>query len=152
MKVLASNKKAFIDYQSLDKYEAGIVLHGWEVKSIRSGAANLRDSFVKFSNGELWALNINIPKWKTQSRLEVVNTMRERKLLLNKSEINKIEKQLHNKGLTLVPTQLYLSNNNRIKVEIHLMKGLKKFDKRQKIKEKELKKDIRSEAKGDYRF
>ncbi len=148
MKVLVNNKKALYNYEVIDKYEAGISLYGWEVKSIRDGRASLKDAFIRLSNGEVWMTGANISKWKTQARDAKVETLRERKLLLHKEEIKKIFQKAQTKGTTIVPLQLYLSDKNRIKVEIGVVRGKKQHDKRQKIKEKDMKRDLEQQIKS----
>ena len=142
MKIFAKNKKAYFDYEILSKFEAGIALKGWEVKSIRNGSASLKESYVKIENGELFVYGMNISRWKTQSKLDKIDTLRPRKLLLHKAEIKRIFNKVAQKGLTIIPLQLYLSRNNHIKVEIGIAKGKKKYDKRRQVKEKDQKKQI----------
>jgi SsrA-binding protein len=137
MKILANNRKAYADYEVLDKMEVGVKLLGWEVKSVKNGSVNLKDGFIKINNSEAWLCNINISRWKTQSAKEYIDTFRERKLLLHRSEIDKLTTRIMDSGLTIVPLQLYLANNDKIKVELAVVKGKKKYDKRQKLKEQD---------------
>lgn len=148
MKILARNKKAYADYIVIDKYEAGIQLLGWEVKSIRNSLVSLTDGFVKIQDEEAFLHGVNISKWKTQSVKEEIDPIRVRKLLLNKVEIQRIAQKSEEKGFTLVPLQFYLSNNNKIKVEVALVKGKKQYDKRQKLKEKDMKRQIEQDLRA----
>ncbi len=134
-KLVATNKKAYHDYFVEDTYEAGIVLVGCEVKSIRLGAINLRDSFVIVKNGEVFMLGAHISPYKMGSYFNV-EPRRTRKLLLNRAEINKLRGKVEQKGYTLVPLKVYFKDA-LVKVEIGLCKGKELHDKRQAIKEKE---------------
>jgi SsrA-binding protein len=147
MKILANNRKVYADYEILDKIEAGIKLYGWEVKSVKNGSASLKDGFVKINNAEAWLCNITIPRWKTQSAKEYIDTFRERKLLLHQSEIEKLTTRIMDRGVTLVPLQLYLANHNKIKAEIGIVRGKKKYDKRQKLKEQDQIRQIQRDLK-----
>lgn len=139
-KIIAKNKKAKFDYHILDTYEAGIVLKGSEVKSIRQGKVSLSDSFAQIVRGEVFLFNMHIsPYGKAQ---ETLDAKRDRKLLLNKNEIRKIESKLKNKGLTLIPLELYIKKN-LVKTSIALVKGKKKYEKREKIIKKEQKREIK---------
>jgi SsrA-binding protein len=151
MKILAKNKKALANYELIDKLEAGIVLKGWEVKSIRSGNVNLKDSYVKIINNEPWLYEVNVSRWKTQSKHEQIDTRRPRKLLLNKRQIERVDKQLKTKGITLIPITLYLSNN-KIKTEIALARGMKKYDKKQQKKERDMKRELEIDLKSAKYF
>lgn len=143
MKILIKNKKAFHDYEILDKYEAGISLDGWEVKSIRIGNANLKESFISVRNDEAYIHGMHVSKWITQSKNEIVRNTRERKLLLNKSELKRISQKIKNKGLTVVPLMLYISNNQKIKLEIAVARGKREYEKKDKILTQEAKTLIR---------
>ncbi len=139
-KVVTTNKKAYHDYFVEDTYEAGIVLVGSEVKSIRQGAINLRDSFVIIKNNEVFMLGAHISPYKMGSYFNV-DARRTRKLLLNRAEINKLRGKVEQKGYTLVPLKVYLKNR-LVKVEIGLCKGKELHDKRAAIKEKENKRNL----------
>ena len=139
-KLIATNKKAYHDYFIEDTYEAGVVLVGCEVKSVRAGAVNLRDSFVIIKNGEVWMLNVHIAPYKMGS-YNNVDSKRTRKLLLNKREINKLRGKVEQKGYTLIPLKIYFKDA-LVKVEIGLCKGKELHDKRAAIKEKEVKRSI----------
>lgn len=134
-KTVATNKKAFHDYFIEDTYEAGIVLVGSEVKSIRQGALNLRDSFVIIKNGEAFVIGMHISPYKMGSYFNV-DARRTRKLLLNRYEINKLRGKVEQKGFTLVPLKVYFKDA-LVKVEIGLCRGKELHDKRASIKEKE---------------
>lgn len=140
-KLIAQNKKAYHDYFVEDTYEAGIVLVGCEVKSIRLGAINLRDSFVIIKNGEVFMIGTHISPYKMGS-YNNVDPRRTRKLLLNRSEINKLRGKVEQKGYTLVPLKVYFKDA-LVKVQIGLCKGKKLHDKRQAIKEKENDRNLR---------
>lgn len=140
-KLIAQNKKAYHDYFVEDTYEAGIVLVGCEVKSIRLGAINLRDSFVIIKNGEVFMIGAHISPYKMGS-YNNVNPRRTRKLLLNRSEINKLRGKVEQKGYTLVPLKVYFKDA-LVKVQIGLCKGKELHDKRQAIKEKENDRNLR---------
>ena len=140
-KLIAQNKKAFHDYFVEDTYEAGIVLVGCEVKSIRLGAINLRDSFVIIKNGEVYMIGAHISPYKMGS-YNNVDPRRNRKLLLNRSEINKLRGKVERKGYTLIPLKVYFKDA-LVKVQIGLCKGKELHDKRQAIKEKENDRNLR---------
>jgi SsrA-binding protein len=134
-KVIAQNKKARHDYHIDDTYEAGIVLTGTEVKSLRMGRASLVDGFVDVEKGEAWLLGVHIPEY-TQGTWTNHAARRKRKLLLNRHEIDKIESRVNEKGLTVVPLSLYFKDG-RAKVEIALARGKKMFDKRHALAERQ---------------
>ena len=140
-KLIAQNKKAYHDYFVEDTYEAGIVLVGCEVKSIRLGAINLRDSFVIIKNGEVFMIGAHISPYKMGS-YNNVDPRRTRKLLLNRSEINKLRGKVEQKGYTLVPLKVYFKDA-LVKVQIGLCKGNELHDKRKAIKEKENDRNLR---------
>jgi len=133
-KLVASNKKARHDYHIEDTYEAGLVLQGTEVKSLRMGRASLVDGFVDIDGGEAWLHGVHIPEY-AQGTWTNHAARRKRKLLLNRSEIDKIERRVSEKGLTIVPLSLYFKDG-RAKVEIAVAKGKKSWDKRQAIAER----------------
>jgi SsrA-binding protein len=142
-KVVARNRKAAHDYFLYDTYEAGIALSGTEIKSVRVGRVNLRDSFVQIRNGEAWLVNMHIAPYAAGSR-ENPDPYRDRKLLLHRREISKLQSALFEKGLTIVPLRLYL-RNNRAKIEIALARGKKLYDKRATIQRKEVERRIKRE-------
>jgi len=133
-KMVAQNKKARHDYHIEDTYEAGIVLTGTEVKSLRAGRASLVDGFGEIDRGEAWLLQVHIPEY-SQGTWTNHETRRRRKLLLNRGEIDKIERRTSEKGLTIIPLALYFKDG-RAKVEIALARGKKQFDKRHAIAER----------------
>ena len=134
-KVVAQNRKARHDYAIEDTYEAGLVLQGTEVKSLREGRASLVDGFVDIDNGEAWLHNVHIPEY-SQGTWTNHSARRKRKLLLNRAEIDKIERRVSERGLTVVPLSLYFLNG-RAKVEIALARGKKSWDKRHAIAERQ---------------
>ena len=138
MTTLAANRKAFHDYSIEDTLEAGLVLAGHEVKSIKSGNTSLAGAYVTIRNGEAYLRNAHVGRYKQASGLEGYDETRERKLLLHKNEILKLLDQTKGKGLTLVPLELYTSKR-RIKLKIGVARGKKQFDKRETIKRKETK-------------
>jgi SsrA-binding protein len=140
MKIIANNKKAYFDYFISDKIEAGIVLEGSEVKSVRDGGINISEGYVRVINGELFLINAYIKPFDKSSSY-TPDARKSRKLLLNKREIIKYETAVVEKGLTILPLKVYL-NNNLVKVEIGIGKGKKLYDKREVLKEKTIKKEI----------
>jgi len=138
-KLVAQNKKARHDYHIEDTYEAGLVLQGTEVKSLRLGRASLVDGFVDIDNHEAWLHGVHIPEY-SQGTWTNHSARRKRKLLLNREEIDKIEKRVNEKGLTVVPLSLYFKDG-RAKVEIALAKGKKSWDKRHAIAERTAKRE-----------
>ncbi len=141
MKVISSNKRAFYDYFVSDLVEAGIVLEGSEVKSVRAGGVSLNESFVVIKNNEIFLKNAYIKPYEQATSFKP-DERRTRKLLLNKSEILKFERAVKEKGFTLVATKIYLNKAGKVKVEVGLAKGKKLYDKRQTLKEKTVKRDI----------
>jgi SsrA-binding protein len=137
---VASNRQAAYRYELLDKVEAGLVLRGTEVKALREGGAQMKDSYATFRDGELWLLNLHIPPYKPAAR-ENHPPERDRKLLLHRRELERIIGRMAEKGLTVVPTRIYFKDG-RAKVEIALARGKDRFDKRQSIKEREMKRDL----------
>lgn len=136
MKIVAKNKKAFFDYEILEKYEAGVVLSGSEVKSIRTGRVNLKDSFIKIVKGEAFLFHAHISHLQTTHAFFKPNERRERKLLLHRKEIDKLLGKISQEGLTLVPLMLYFNKRNKVKIEIALAKGKNLHDKRETLKRK----------------
>lgn len=138
---IASNRSASYRYNLLDKWEAGMVLTGTEVKSLREGKAQLKDGYASVVNGEVWLYNVHIPPYAPATR-ENHEPERPRKLLMHRREIERLIGKTKEKGLTLVPTRLYFSDSNRAKVEIALARGKDVGDKRQAIKEREMKREM----------
>jgi SsrA-binding protein len=137
---VASNRYASYRYNLLDKWEAGIVLRGTEVKSLRTGHAQLKDGYASISNGEVWLHNVHIPPYAPASR-ENHEPERPRKLLLKRREIERLEMKTNEKGLTLVPTRVYFKGPHA-KVEIALAKGKDHVDKRRDIKDRDIKREM----------
>ncbi len=135
------NKQATFEYEILDKYVAGIVLTGTEIKSIREGKVNLQDGYCHIHNGEVFVKGINITPYAQGTHYNHEAT-RERKLLLKKSEIRKLEGKVEEKGLTLVPLRLFINDRGFAKLEIALGKGKKMYDKRQSIKERDVRREL----------
>ncbi len=147
MPILAVNKKASFDYEILEKYEAGLVLSGQEVKSVRAGHASLKGGFIspRTQNGktELFLLGCQIPPYKQAGPLPDYNSRQERKLLLRKQEIARLVGKKQEEGLTLVPLKIY-TNHSFLKLEFAVGRGKKKYDKRESIKKREIERNLRS--------
>lgn len=139
-KVIVSNRKARHDYSILDVYEAGIVLVGTEVKSLRQGKASLADAFATVDDGEVWLRNVHIPEY-TQGTWTNHEVRRHRKLLLHKGEIEKLIGKTKEGGLSLVPLAMYFSDG-KVKVELALAKGKKAYDKRQTLAKRDAQREI----------
>ncbi|SFC83365.1 SsrA-binding protein [Nocardioides terrae] len=146
-KLVAQNKKARHDYHIDDTYEAGLVLTGTEVKSLRQGRASLVDGFVDIEHGEAWLHAVHIPEY-SQGTWTNHSARRKRKLLLHRTEITKIEREVSTKGVTVIPLSLYF-NDGRAKVEIALARGKKAWDKRQSIAERTANRE-KEQAVGRY--
>lgn len=141
MEIIVNNKKAFHDFFISDCVESGIALQGAEVKSIRKGGVSILDSFVVVKNGEMFLKNAYIKPYE-KANVFKVDERRTRKLLLHKNEILKFERQVKEKGFSIMPTKLYINKDGKVKVEIGLAKGKKLYDKRQTLKDKAVKRDI----------
>jgi SsrA-binding protein len=148
-KNIAENRKAFHDYHILETFEAGIVLVGTEVKAIREGSANLRDSFARLEDGEVWLYNVHINPYSHRGYSSHEPT-RKRKLLLHRQEIRKLIGKTVEKGMTLVPTRLYF-HNGHVKVALALGKGKQAHDKRETIKRREADRETRAAVKERQR-
>ena len=135
------NIRAKFDFEILDKYSAGIVLTGTEIKSIRLGKASITESFCEFHEGELFVINSNIEEYLYGTHYNH-KTKSERKLLLNKKELKKLNKDSENKGLTIVPLRLFTNEKGLAKLEIALCRGKKNYDKRESLKEQDTKRDL----------
>ncbi len=144
-KLIANNKKARFDYFIEDTYEAGVVLHGTEVKSLRMGKCSIKESFIRIENGEVYIYNMHISPYE-KGNIFNKDPLRVKKLLLHKFQINKIVGQIQQKGYTLVPLMIYLKNS-LVKMEIGVARGKKLYDKRQDI----AKKDQKREAEKDFK-
>lgn len=134
-KIIVTNRKANFEYEILGRYEAGIVITGTEVKSLRLGKANLQDAYGRITNNEVWLINSHISEYKF-GNINNHEPLRNRKLLLNRKEIRKIKQALQEKGLTLVPLKMYFKGS-LVKVEIGIARGKKLYDKRESIKKRE---------------
>ncbi len=145
-KIISKNKKAYFDYEILEKLEAGIILSGHEVKSTKTGHINLKGSYVTISNNEAHLLNSHIAPYRFAD-LKDYNPTRTRKLLLHRKEINHLIGKSQTKGISLVPLRVYIKNNF-IKIEIGIARGKKKYDKREDIKKKEAKRNIQRALKN----
>lgn len=139
-KVVATNRKAYHDYHIEETHEAGIVLTGTEVKSVRAGSVNLKDAYAVVRGGEVWLLNVHISPYEPASR-QNVDPDRTRKLLLHRQEINRLMGRVQEKGLTLVPLRMYVKKN-RAKVEVALVRGKRQYDKRAAIAKRETDREI----------
>ena len=136
IKIIATNRKANFEYSILNKYEAGIILTGTEVKSLRESKVNIQDAYGRVTNDEVWIINSNINEYKF-GNINNHDPLRNRKLLLNKREIRKIKQELQEKGLTLIPLKIYFKGSI-VKLELGIAKGKKLFDKRESIKQRDI--------------
>ncbi len=146
-KVISLNRSASHDYFILERYEAGIVLDGGEVKSLRAGRANLKDSFCTVQNGELFVKNMHIATYERAGAFNVKNSKRDRKLLLKKAEISRLVGKITQKGLTLIPLKLYFKSA-LIKVELGLCQGKHLYDKKRVLKDKDIARDTERQLKN----
>jgi SsrA-binding protein len=142
-KVVVTNRKALHDYFILDRFEAGIVLKGTEVKSLRQGGANLQDGWAEIRNGEVWLIGMHVSPFE-KGNINNHDPKRDRKLLVHKQEIRRLTGRVSEKGLTLVPLRVYFKNNIA-KVEIGIVRGKKSYDKRQAIAKREMERQLRRE-------
>lgn len=141
-KVRINNKKASFEYEFLDQYDAGIVLVGTEIKSIRAGKASLQDAYCYFSGGELYVRGMNVATYFWASAWSSHEPLRDRKLLLTARELRHLAQAVKTKGLTIVATSLYIADNGYAKLHIALAKGKKEYDKRASIKEKDIRREL----------
>lgn len=141
--ICIKNRKASYEYSFLDTYVAGIQLVGVEIKSIRNGRVNLSESFCVFQHGELYLKNTHISPYENAGYIKI-DPLRDRKLLLNKQELRKLSEGVSRKGLTIVPTKMFINERGLCKVEICLCQGKKNYDKRESLKEKDIKKHVRN--------
>jgi SsrA-binding protein len=148
VKVIARNRKARHNYDILDTIEAGIVLLGSEIKSIRAGRANIAEGYVQHRNGEMWLLNVHIATYE-QAGMFGHEPLRQRKLLLHKKEIARLVSQIQEKGLTIVPLQIHLWRG-RAKVELGIARGKKRYDKREAMKQKDARREMDRALKERY--
>lgn len=147
MKIISKNKKAFFDYEVLDKIEAGIVLTGDEVKSLRAGHVNLTGSFANVHQGELFMVNCHITPYDKAYKKDEDTAKRSRKLLVHKRELNKLVGDISRKGITVIPLVLYFKNS-KVKVELGLCKHRKSAGKKQMLKERDIKRETSREMKN----
>lgn len=144
-KLIANNKKAYHDYFILEKYEAGIVLHGTEVKSLRMGQCSIKEAFIRIENGEMFIYGMHVSPYE-KGNIFNKDPLRERKLLMHRYEINKLKGKIQEKGYTLVPLQVYFKGS-LVKVEIGLARGKKLYDKRADIAKKDQRRELEKEFK-----
>ncbi len=149
IKLVANNKKAYHDYFIEEKYEAGVVLHGTEVKSMRMGKCSIKEAFIRIENGEIYAYGMHVSPYE-KGNIFNKDPLRVKKLLLHKQEINKLTGKIAEKGYTLVPLQVYFKDG-LAKVEIGLAKGKKLYDKRQDIAKKDQRREAEKELKMKIR-
>lgn len=152
MKRIAQNKKAFHDYDILDKIEAGIVLTGDEVKSAKAGHVSLIGSFGTVHNGELYLLNAHITPYEKAYKQDEDHARDRRKLLLHKKEINKLIGNIARKGITIVPLSMYINDRGRIKIELAIAKHKKAAGKKQALKERDIRRETSRELRGRYKY
>jgi len=148
-KINILNRKAKFEYEFLDKYTAGIKLAGTEIKAIREGKASIAESFCEFNNGELFTINMHIEEYSHATYFNH-KPKSERKLLLNKKELRKLEKEVKNSGLTIIPTRLFINDRGLAKLDIVLARGKKLYDKRETIKDRDNKRAM-DRIKKDYK-
>ena len=141
-RVQINNKKASFEYEFLEQYDAGIVLVGTEIKSLRAGKASLQDAYCYFSGGELYVRGMNIATYFWASAWSSHEPMRDRKLLLTRRELRHLVQAVKTKGLTIVATRAYIADNGYAKLHIALAKGKKEYDKRASIKEKDIRREL----------
>lgn len=141
-KIQITNRRASFDYEFLEQYDAGIVLVGTEIKSLRAGKASLQDSYCYFSGGELYVRGMNIATYFWASKWGSHEPTRDRKLLLTRKELRHLGQAVKNKGLTIIAVRAYISENGYAKLHIALAKGKKEYDKRATIKEKDVRREM----------
>lgn len=138
---ISTNRKANYEYHIIEQWVAGIVLFGNEVKSIRAGNVNITDSFIYMKDGEVWLKNLKVSRYSQMHPSDKHEENRDKKLLLTKKQIQKISKELQNTGITCIPLSVFVQKN-KIKVNIAVVKGKKNYDKRQSIKERDIKREL----------
>ena len=142
--MITKNKRAYFEFQVIEEYQCGIILTGSEVKSIRMGNVTIGDSFAYMKAGEVWIKNMKVAPYKQAHKLDKHDENRDKKLLLNRKELNKIDKMLGDKGTTIVPLTIFIQKN-RIKVNIGICKGKKLWNKKEDIKSRDLDRDAKRE-------
>jgi SsrA-binding protein len=150
MRVVATNKKAYFNYELLENYEAGVSLVGSEVKSLRQGRVSLKDSYAEVRGGEVFLLNFHISPYEAANRFNH-DPEREKKLLLHRQEIKRLSGKIREKGLTLVPTKVLFNDKGKVKIEIALAKGKRVYQKKEVIKERDRERELRAELKKRLR-
>lgn len=145
-KNITVNKKAFFNYEIIEKYEAGMALLGSEVKSIREGKVNLKDSYIEMREAEAFLVNAHIAPYSNAS-YNNHEPERERKLLLHKKELLKLDKKVKTRGISIVPLRMYFNKKGKIKIEIAMAKGKREYEKKQKIKDRDIKREVDRELK-----
>lgn len=146
MKIIATNKKAYHNYEIIESFEAGISLFGSEVKSIREGRISLKDSYAEVRNGEVFLVQAHISPYEPANVFNH-DPLRERKLLLHRQEIKRLIGKIREKGYTLIPTKVLFNEKGKVKVEISLAKGKRAYEKKRAIKERDLEREMRAELK-----
>jgi len=150
MKIVASNKKAYFNYEIIESLEAGIALLGSEVKSIRDGRVSLKDSYAEIRNGEVFLLHMNVSPYE-QANIFNHDPLRDKKLLLHRQEIKRLIGKIREKGYTLIPTKVFFNDKGKVKVEVSLAKGKRTYEKKRAIKERDLEREVRAELKRRHR-
>ncbi|KXK26765.1 MAG: SsrA-binding protein [candidate division WS6 bacterium OLB20] len=146
MKTLVTNKKALFNYEQLATYDAGIVLEGWEVKSVKAGNVSLKESYITIRDSEAWLVGAHIAKWRGMANPDAGVETRDRKLLLHRSELDALMRGKNERGSTIVPVNMH-TERNIVKLKLALARGKKLYDKRQALKEKETKRTIERDIK-----
>ena len=146
-KDITVNRKAFHDYEIFGKYEAGMMLVGSEVKSIREGKVNLKDSYVEIRSQEAFLINAHISQYSNAS-YNNHEPERERKLLLHKQELIKLDRKVKTRGVTIIPLRMYFTTKGRVKIEIAMVKGKRAYDKKQVIRERDIRRDAERELRN----
>jgi SsrA-binding protein len=150
MKTVASNRTAFFNYEIIESLEAGIALLGSEVKSVRDGSVSLKESYAEIRNGEVFLVHANISPYEPANRFNH-EPLRDRKLLLHRRQIKRLIGKIREKGWTLIPTKVVLTDKGKVKVELALGKGKRQYEKRRVIKEREIAREVRAELKKRIR-
>ncbi len=152
MKIVATNKKAFFDYEVLEKIEAGVVLTGDEVKSLRAGHCSLVGAFATFHKGELFLLNVKISSYSHAYQKDDKEDTASRKLLLHKRELMRLIGDISKKGITIIPLKVYFNEKSKVKVELGICKHKKAHNKKEAIKERDIKRETQREIRKVYKY
>jgi SsrA-binding protein len=152
MKIISTNKKAFHDYEILERLEVGLVLSGEEVKSLRAGHINLVGSFATFHEGELFLINAHISPYSHAYSKEEDTSRRSRKLLLHKKQLNSLVGDIARKGVTLIPLKIYFNEKSKVKLELGIAKHKKAHIRKEELREKDIKRETSRELRGRYKF